>query len=1185
MNKRNYLFLFGISFVLTLAVLSLLSVVATDDFVDGFNPQTGIVREGGTVPVTYSGNIKCENIYCSFKMQVKTSSGVIIETWITLYDGSVVQTNISSSTGVTPIIGSELLIYDINYALSSENWQIWRNFSTPCKNCTFFPGDYDGDGVSDILGFSNEEKQGYFVLSSSWSTWYNFDIPGCESSYTCNLIPVTGDFDGDKKADFVAYDYYSGMFGYLLSSENYGVWRYGDTPCKNCSIISGDYNGDAVSDLVGYNQESKTIHFALSPNWEWQYIETTTCADCIFFPGDYNADGISDILGLSNAEKKVYLAMSPNWEWIDAPFSLCPEGEDCNFLPISGDFDGDKKTEFVAYNPSSGIISYLMSSENYLTLRNLQTPCKNCTVINGDYDGDKISDLALYGSFSSSSCISESNATFCSGHCSTISKEDNCGVYRTNVNCGDCSSGTCLDGVCVCDNSCAVNTCVGSTCTNNCGQTIKGTKEPQCQSTSDAACGVQINSMNGCGTCGTGTKCDTGQTCVNKACILTWYLDYDNDNFGNNTRIGCWEGSIIQPDSATKPYKDCNGGRHYYVKNNLDCNPTNSAVSPGAPEICNGIENNCNGIIDDEGCIIRANWTNLLGKEITETNINDTVLLNIDGTSLTDKSITYKTFGSQSFLWIFTRLAQLSSSDSPSWIANISGSPVSFNASIIKDSVFITSKKSGELTVSTTYNNFLPVAIITSPSSELNISAGENIIFNQSSYDEDDLLKITWDFGDGTTQTITNYVNSTGEGDFNTTANAVHNYSSSGRYLAKLTAEEMERGQKDSKEIYINVFSTGINVFPVISSPYNETKEQPWVVLFDASKSFVTNCSLDNISSDVIISGNNLYCKYIHAPGAPINSSKYELEMDWTINGESSPISVTGSWSSDYPNVVRFRQAFSSKGNHNLSLTMTYIAGSAEISESANRNFKVESLWDCSSDGSYWTNDRYEPVRNNCSYKQNELGHACCPASTKCSSDGSCKGYASYCWQYPDKSSCELFINYVPEKSVSSASSIKQNYYFDSATNKHCSNLTSFLCKWNSSLNKCVEGINSTKSCWKINSAGEVEEITNEDYGECLWSITEVVDNCDSSNEMVTKKKALWVSKDSTVSIQPDWCKDMEISYQCALTEKLPFFDNIGVIIAVIFIIFIYFYALRRQKKIVENIEKTINPRETKKHK
>ena len=65
---------------------------------------------------------------------------------------------------------------------------------------------------------------------------------------------------------------------------------------------------------------------------------------------------------------------------------------------------------------------------------------------------------------------------------------------------------------------------------------------------------------------------------------VTYYQDLDQDGFGMG--VGACQ------------CKDPGAG---FTKEPGDCNDTNSGAHPGAKEICNGIDDNCNGETDDEG--------------------------------------------------------------------------------------------------------------------------------------------------------------------------------------------------------------------------------------------------------------------------------------------------------------------------------------------------------------------------------------------------------------------------------------------------------------------------------------------------------------------------------------------------------------------------------------------------------
>ena len=75
-----------------------------------------------------------------------------------------------------------------------------------------------------------------------------------------------------------------------------------------------------------------------------------------------------------------------------------------------------------------------------------------------------------------------------------------------------------------------------------------------------------------------------GFICVHSPdCISeNWYADDDNDNYGdpNDIIVDCF-----QPMG--------------YVSDNTDCDDTDPDVNPGATEICNGIDDDCDSLIDD----------------------------------------------------------------------------------------------------------------------------------------------------------------------------------------------------------------------------------------------------------------------------------------------------------------------------------------------------------------------------------------------------------------------------------------------------------------------------------------------------------------------------------------------------------------------------------------------------------
>lgn len=94
-----------------------------------------------------------------------------------------------------------------------------------------------------------------------------------------------------------------------------------------------------------------------------------------------------------------------------------------------------------------------------------------------------------------------------------------------------------------------------------------------CDDSSDLISPAGTESCNG-----VDDNCDLS---IDEGVLLTFYQDNDLDGFGGNTEVMACE--ITSGLSA----------------NNTDCNDTNGAVKPGATEVCNSIDDDCDNSVDE----------------------------------------------------------------------------------------------------------------------------------------------------------------------------------------------------------------------------------------------------------------------------------------------------------------------------------------------------------------------------------------------------------------------------------------------------------------------------------------------------------------------------------------------------------------------------------------------------------
>ncbi len=152
-----------------------------------------------------------------------------------------------------------------------------------------------------------------------------------------------------------------------------------------------------------------------------------------------------------------------------------------------------------------------------------------------------------------------------------------------------------------CDQACGAATPAAEVCNNkddNCnGQTDEGTNGVACETTNEfGTCTGTQTCAAGVATCSGGTpKAETcngaddncnGQTDEEGAANCTvYYRDDDGDRYGRDDDFKC----LCAPKGV------------YTATVGHDCDDTKASVNPGATEVCNGIDDNCDGITDPAG--------------------------------------------------------------------------------------------------------------------------------------------------------------------------------------------------------------------------------------------------------------------------------------------------------------------------------------------------------------------------------------------------------------------------------------------------------------------------------------------------------------------------------------------------------------------------------------------------------
>ena len=265
-------------------------------------------------------------------------------------------------------------------------------------NATTYVADYNGDGLPDLfVCTSSSAGKIYFCNGQGFGS--PVSVSGLHVNTSGTNCAWAADFNGDGKSDFLTVQ---GSAAYLSLGSSAGLTY--QTMVSGLSLMQGqifvaDYNGDGLNDIYSGNSTKGSLYLSdfskgngFRPVIAVGGINTSnvnSCGQCNLI-SDFNSDGMTDIMTHTGNQYNLYYSNGHGFEPATALSNIS--------LNISqnwiSDFNGDGFMDFYAQN-SQGDSSmiYYFTGKKFIKNTLQSTNFIPTASWLGDFNGDGISDI------------------------------------------------------------------------------------------------------------------------------------------------------------------------------------------------------------------------------------------------------------------------------------------------------------------------------------------------------------------------------------------------------------------------------------------------------------------------------------------------------------------------------------------------------------------------------------------------------------------------------------------------------------------------------------------------------------------------------------------------------------------------------------------------------------------------